>query len=272
MEGSQLGGGDYPNARIADIALSELGRNRYTPGPLDHGQCKQSVNDWVAAASGGTQRMGGNYYSNYARNGGTQISRDSAAKGDIIQLDNPNDIFNYYRGMHTAVVVSHNAGSNSFDVVDSNFKLDDVVRRHDWNPYAAAAKYGLRITIWRMGTVRGRPGAGASAGPGTGPGPRAAPPPPRTRRRRAAPPTRGRTTRTPAAPRAHDRRAIATVQIACKLHRLPSRRRQHVVVPDRAVARGTTRTTCRPTPSTTTAQTSGSLHGTPSSTRTCRNC
>jgi hypothetical protein len=151
--GAQLGGGDYPNSRITESALSKVGQNLFTPGPLDHGQCKQAVNDWIAQASGGTQRLGTDYYSNYARNGGQQVSRDSAVEGDIIQLDNPSDITNYYRGMHTAVVVSHGVGSNSFDVVDSNFQLDDVVRHHPWDPYAAGQKYGLRVTIWRMGTV-----------------------------------------------------------------------------------------------------------------------
>jgi hypothetical protein len=157
INGGQLGGGDYPNSRIADIALSHLGQDLFTPGWLDHGQCKQAVNDWVAAASGNTQVMGGDYYGNYAARGGTQISRDDAVKGDIIQLDNPADTKNYYSGMHTAVVVSHTPGSNTFDVVDSNFRLDDTVREHAWDPYASGAKYSRRVTIWRMGTADSAP-------------------------------------------------------------------------------------------------------------------
>ena len=153
LNGGQLGGGSYANSRIADIALSKVGQNLFTPGWLDHGQCKQAVNDWVAEASGHTQVMGGDYYSNYARNGGTQISRDAAVKGDIIQLDNPSDITNYYSGMHTAVVVGHTPGSDTFDVVDSNWQLDDTVRHHAWDPYASGRKHGLRVTIWRMGTA-----------------------------------------------------------------------------------------------------------------------
>jgi hypothetical protein len=210
----QLGAGDYANARIADIALSELGHNRFTPGALDHGQCKQSVNDWVAAASGGTQRLGGDYYGNYARNGGVQIARDAAVKGDIIQLDNPADTRSYYHGMHTAVVVSHNAGSNAFDVVDSNFKLDDVVRRHDWDPYAAAAKYGLRITIWRMGAAE----SASAPTPQPAPQPTPAPPPPTTYAETTGGATNTWTNYTnaggyqgPTIP------AFTTVQIACRL-------------------------------------------------------
>lgn len=148
-----LGGGAYDNATIADIGLSHLGQNLYTPGPLDHGQCKQAANDWVAQASHNTQRLGGDYNTNYARNGGQQVGRDDVAKGDIIQLFNPADERGYYRGMHTAVIVSHAAGSNSFDVVDSNYGAPDVVSRHAWDPFASAQKYGLRIAIWRMGTV-----------------------------------------------------------------------------------------------------------------------
>ncbi len=177
--GLQLGGGDYPNSRIADIGLSKVGQNLYTPGWLDHGQCKQAVNDWVAAASGGTQRMGTDYYTNYARNGGTQVARDDAIKGDIIQLDNPSDIANYYRGMHTAVVVSHTPGSNTFDVVDSNWEGDDIVRHHTWDPYASGAKYGLRVTIWRMGsTDTSAPTPTPTPTPTPQPQPQPTPPPP----------------------------------------------------------------------------------------------
>ncbi len=162
----QLGAGPYDNARIADLALSELGRDRTTGGPIDHGQCKQSVNDWVNGASGGTQRLGGNYHSNYASQGGQIVSRDAAVKGDVIQLHNPANERAYFSGMHTAVVVGHAAGSETFDVVDANWGLDGVVSRHAWNPYASGRKYGLAVTIWRMGSV---------AAPATSPPPAPAP-------------------------------------------------------------------------------------------------
>jgi hypothetical protein len=213
--GLQLGGGDYLNSRIADIGLSKVGQNLFTPG-LDHGQCKQAVNDWVAIASGGTQRMGTDYYTNYARNGGTQIGRDQAIKGDIIQLDNPSDISNYYKGMHTAVVVAHAAGSDTFDVVDSNFALDDTVQHHSWDPYAAGRKYRLRVTIWRMGS----PDAAVSPQPPT-PQPNPTPTPPPAARTWSETVggnahtwtnyTNAGGTQGPTIP------AYATVQIACKL-------------------------------------------------------
>jgi len=177
-EDGELGAGAYDNARIADIALSELGRKRTTPGPIDHGQCKQSVNDWVAGASGGTQRLGGNYHSNYAAQGGRQVGRDQAVKGDIIQLHNPANERSYFSGMHTAVVVAHAPGSESFDVVDSNWGYDGIVRRHAWNPYQSARRYGLVVTIWRMGTVNAPPPPVSNPTPPPATTPPTAPPPP----------------------------------------------------------------------------------------------
>lgn len=153
----QRGGGSYDNAAIADIALSHLGQNLFTPGPLDHGQCKQAVNDWVAAASHNTQRLGIDYNTNYARQGGQPVGRDDVAKGDIIQTFNPGNESAYVPGMHTAVVLSHVPGSNMFEVVDSNYVARDVVGRHNWDPFSAASRYGLRVAIWRMGSVERPP-------------------------------------------------------------------------------------------------------------------
>jgi hypothetical protein len=155
-EEGELGAGPYDNAAIANLALSQIGQHR--------GQCKQAVNDWVRAVSGGGQRLGGDYHDNYAAQGGIQIGRDQAVKGDIIQLDNPANQRGYYWPMHTAVVVSHQAGSNVFDVVDSNYAGDERVRHHSYDPYRSAARR-LRVTIWRMGTVAG---GGSSSGPGAG--------------------------------------------------------------------------------------------------------
>lgn len=146
---SQLGAGGFDNARIADVALAQVGQS--------HGECKQAANDWVSAATGGTRRLGGGYYSDYVREGGIEVGRDAAAKGDIIQLNIPGNRESFKTGMHTAVVVGHGPGSSAFDVVDSNFQLDGVVRRHTWDPYAVAARYGLEVHIWRLGDVASQP-------------------------------------------------------------------------------------------------------------------
>lgn len=139
----QLGGG-YPNARIAEVGLSRLGQWG--------GECKEAVNQWVAIASGGTQHLGGDYLANYRYEGGNEVSRDAAVEGDIIQLNGPSGLY-YYEGMHTAVVVSHTPGSEVFDVVDSNSEWNRIIRKHAWNPYATARRYGLSVHIWRMGSA-----------------------------------------------------------------------------------------------------------------------
>jgi len=139
----QLGGG-YPNARIAEIGLSHLGQWG--------GECKEAVNIWVAAASGGSQRLGGDYLANYRYEGGNEVSREATVEGDIIQLNGANGNY-YYEGMHTAVVVSHAAGAEGFEMVDSNSEWNRIVREHYWNPYATARKYGLSVHIWRMGSA-----------------------------------------------------------------------------------------------------------------------
>jgi hypothetical protein len=137
-------GGSYPNARIAEVGLQRLGQHG--------GQCKEAVNIWVAIASGGAQHLGGDYLANYRYEGGTEVSRDQTVEGDIIQLNGPNGKY-YYEGMHTAVVVSHAAGSDVFEVVDSNSRWDEVVREHAWNPYVTAQAHGLTVHIWRMGSA-----------------------------------------------------------------------------------------------------------------------
>jgi hypothetical protein len=158
---AQLGGG-YDNERIAEVGLSQLGRRI--------GSCKEAVNAWVATASGGSQRLGGGYYSDYQRAGGVQVSRDAAIKGDIIQLNGPH-LDSFYEGMHTAVVVSHSSGSTVFDVVDSNWGWTNTVHHHTFDPYALARAHGLTVHIWRMGT------APAALPPTPGPPPPTAAPP-----------------------------------------------------------------------------------------------
>ncbi len=219
-------GGSYPNARIAEVGLQRLGQHG--------GQCKEAVNIWVAIASGGAQRLGGDYLENYRREGGSEVSRDQTAEGDIIQLNGPDGRY-YYEGMHTAVIVSHATGSDVFEVVDSNSRWDEIVREHAWNPYVTAAAHGLSVHIWRMGSV----GSPESAPTGTGetrapaptehkPAPRSEPPPSSSPPSSSPPPTTyaettGGVTHTwtnytnaggnqgPSIP------ANATVQISCKL-------------------------------------------------------
>ncbi len=113
------------------------------------GQCKQWANDIFREASHGEVALGGGYFSDYAREGGGRINSNDAWRGDIIQLNNPNDRDSYYNGMHTAIIVS-NLGGGNYDVVDSNFNLNEVITHHTWNPFTSAGRNGLEVNIWRF--------------------------------------------------------------------------------------------------------------------------
>jgi hypothetical protein len=143
-----LGGANFANARLADLALSKVGQRA--------GPCRQAVIDWARTVSGGSVRLGGAYLADLRSNGGVEVDRDAARKGDIIQLYDPAQPDAFTRGMHTAVVVTHLGRSSAFDVVDSNFDGTQTVEHHYWNPYATAKRYHLKVSIWRLGTVRGR--------------------------------------------------------------------------------------------------------------------
>jgi hypothetical protein len=147
----------FTNASIADQGLARVGQTG--------GQCKQFANDMVWAASGGTVGIGGGYYAPFANAGGTRVSASAAVKGDIIQLNKANDRETYYTGMHTAIVVSYQ-GSNTFDVVDSNWGTpvnNEIVKHHTWNPFTTASQYGLEVNIWRLGNVSAGGGSSSNA-------------------------------------------------------------------------------------------------------------
>jgi hypothetical protein len=159
---AQLGGG-FDNSRVAQIGLSQVGKYG--------GSCKEAVNRWVGAASNGSERLGGGYYSDYQRAGGIQVGRDATIEGDIIQLNGPH-VDSFYEGMHTAVVVGHTPGSNVFDVVDSNWGWSNTVHHHAFDVYALARQHGLSVHFWRMGSA---PASLPSPGPAPSPASPAAP-------------------------------------------------------------------------------------------------
>lgn len=134
--------GSYNNASIADIALTKIGQ--------DGGQCKEFANNMVKQASGNTQWPAPGYHSGFANAGGIEVSSQNATKGDIIQIGNSD----YDYPLHTAIIVT-NKGGGSFNVVDSNWSLNEIVKQHDLNPYTWAS--GSNIKIWRMGAVTSAP-------------------------------------------------------------------------------------------------------------------
>ena len=121
------------------------------------GQCWTFMHDVVLQASAGSMSVGQNndYFGSYSAVGGQLIARDSAQPGDIIQLYNPANHQDSAH-VHTAIVLSHSSGSNSFGVIDANYALNLQVLRHTWDPFADAAGHpGWAVAIWRLGTVSG---------------------------------------------------------------------------------------------------------------------
>jgi hypothetical protein len=135
---------EYDNAIIADIMLRYKGSNGVEVckaagrSTAYAGQCKQTVNCALSIASGGRQYPtdGNTHHEQFKNGGGVEVSPSNATKGDIIQVETSKP--------HTAVVIE-NLGNNNFNVVDSNYKLDGVVREHEWQVPAGAR-------VWRMGT------------------------------------------------------------------------------------------------------------------------
>ena len=112
-------------------------------------------------ASGHKVGIGGGYYNAYSNAGGYHVVTNSsnrsdasqAAKGDVIQLNIPGNLEGFKNGMHTAFIVARNS-NGTFDLVDSNFNLDLMVRFHkSWDAYGWASSHGLVVNIWRFGTV-----------------------------------------------------------------------------------------------------------------------
>lgn len=134
--------GHYQNHELADHALTyvknprEWGGNACRDiGRSDNGQCKSFVNCIVHAVSGRSQWPAPGYHEGFQRAGGIEIARNSVVRGDIIQITS---------GMLHTAIVNRVYGNGSFEVIDSNWNLDERVIAHDWTPPAAAR-------FWRLG-------------------------------------------------------------------------------------------------------------------------
>lgn len=143
------------NGPIAATALRYVG----THG----GQCWTFMKQVVREATGRT--IGFDYRLGYFEAGAVEVSPEEARNGDIIQIarDSNTSPWASYPGLHTAIIL-RNLGGGRFDAVDSNQNWDEMVRlRPNYDPYAAAARYGLQVHIYRI--------------PGGGPGDAGATPP-----------------------------------------------------------------------------------------------
>lgn len=143
-----------PNGPIAATALKYLD----TYG----GQCWTFMANVVQEATGRT--IGYGYRDGYFAAGAVEVSASEARNGDIIQIASDTaGPFAYYPGLHTAIILE-NLGGGVFNAIDSNQNWDEWVRmRPNYDPYAAAARYGLQVHIYRI--PGGGPGdSGASLG------------------------------------------------------------------------------------------------------------
>ena len=107
-------------------------------GKFQSGQCKQYVNCVVFIASAGRYYPAPGYQDAFARVA-IEVSAQNALRGDIVQIGNSDSD----RPLHTAIVLQNNH-NGTFEVVDSNWALDELVRVHTYSP-PAGARY------WRVG-------------------------------------------------------------------------------------------------------------------------
>jgi hypothetical protein len=100
------------------------------------------------------------YQQGFANAGGTEVASAQAVRGDVIQVTpagstdataesmyNPADPSTK---LHTAII-RQNLGGGNFAVIDSNWNNNQLVLRHNLNPYSWAS--GSVIKIWRLGSV-----------------------------------------------------------------------------------------------------------------------
>ncbi len=135
-----------PDNQFDRIALTAL---QYEGGY--GGECWAFMKDVVREATG--REIGFDYREGYFEAGATEVTDITQVRsGDIIQiaLDSWSAPDADYPGLHTSIVLT-NLGGGSFDVIDSNQNYDGMVRlRPGYNPWDAAARYGLQVHIYRI--------------------------------------------------------------------------------------------------------------------------
>lgn len=132
------------------------------------GQCKvfaQNVVNAALAARGFKARVGGYgspggaYYGTYRRAGGVRIPPNSAMPGDLIQVISPKHKTSDFpprrdalgRSMlHTAIVIGR-YGPGNYRVRDSNWRGDETVFEHRWQP-GTWRSHGIKVYVWRFGS------------------------------------------------------------------------------------------------------------------------
>lgn len=132
------------------------------------GQCKAFVNGVVSAVTG-KSLPAGSYQDGFPSVGAVEVSPANAVRGDIIQVTPAGSTDataeSLYNGtaskqLHTAIIRAPRKTDGTFDVIDSNWGNNELVQRHNFNPYTWAS--GSIIKIWRFGTP-GSTTSGSSA-------------------------------------------------------------------------------------------------------------
>lgn len=129
------------------------------------GQCWTFMRQVVEEATG--KVIGFDYREGFFEAGAIEVTVTEARSGDIIQI--ANDAYTApdadYSGLHTAIILD-NHGDGTFRVIDSNANWDEMVSiRENYDPRAAADRYGLNFHIYRITDAPATPSAVARTVP-----------------------------------------------------------------------------------------------------------
>jgi hypothetical protein len=139
----------FPTSSIADLALTHVAQLA--------GTCYVFVYNMLLQASGGANNINGadglGYRQPYQNAGGVAIPvLANAQKGDIIQLSPFSASWFGIGHQHTAIILSSPA-SPGWEVVDSNWVIQDTVRIHAGADVINQANaYNLMVNVWQFGT------------------------------------------------------------------------------------------------------------------------
>jgi hypothetical protein len=132
--------GSFNNSVIAEYAI-----NNYSIGSYG-GQCRAFVNNVVSISTGINIAYGApdHYFKAFEDNGALRItSVADLRKGDIVQSGETE----YNPHLHTFIIIGLVSGS-TFDVLDSNHKVDEKVDR-----YNRSVSLSDSVRAYRLGTV-----------------------------------------------------------------------------------------------------------------------
>lgn len=127
------------------------------------GQCWPWVQRVIADATG--RKMGFDYYWGFVEGGAYEVTLETAAPGDVVQIADPANTAPDadYIGLHTGIIIAV-LGPGAFTIIDSNGNWDEMVRirNGEYRPAEMAASKGMKYWIWRF-PLAGQPAGGPPA-------------------------------------------------------------------------------------------------------------